>query len=113
MIDKSLPAEEWDQRRRRAIHVFGPAGGLEQEDGENWDQSTRGTQGAVARRYPLHFAMGLGHGEMSKDETGAGHVYTKVNEHAQLWTYRAWAEWMAAESWKELKERHSLVPDNV
>ena len=51
--------------------------------------------------------------KISKDDTGAGHVFTKVNEHAQLWTYRAWAEWMAAESWKELKERHSLVQDNV
>ena len=113
LLDKNLPPDEWEEQRRRAVHVFGPAGGLEQEDGENWDQSTRGTRGVIARRYPLHFAMGLGHGEVLKDDSGAGHVWTKVNEHAQLWTYRAWAEWMAAESWKELKMRHSRVPDNV
>jgi hypothetical protein len=57
--------------------------------------------------------MGLGHGEVLKDDTAAGHIVTKVNEYAQLWTYRAWAEWLAAESWQELKQRHSLVPDNV
>jgi phenylpropionate dioxygenase-like ring-hydroxylating dioxygenase large terminal subunit len=113
LIDKNLPSDEWEQRRQSHIHTFGPAGGLEQEDGENWDQSTRGTRGVVARRYPLNFSMGLGHGELQKDDTGTGHVFTKVNEHAQLWTYRAWAEWLAAEDWQELKQRHSLVPDNV
>ena len=113
IIDKNLPPEEWEERRQNAIHVFGPAGGLEQEDGENWDQSTRGTRGVIARRYPLHFAMGLGHGEVLKDNSGSGHIWTKVNEHPQLWTYRAWAEWMAAENWQELKRRHSSVPDNV
>jgi phenylpropionate dioxygenase-like ring-hydroxylating dioxygenase large terminal subunit len=113
MLDKNLPPDEWNELRRRTIHVFGPAGSLEQEDGENWDQSTRGTRGPIARRYPLHFAMGLGHGEMFKEDSEPAHIITKVNEHAQLWTYRAWAEWMAAESWAELKQRHSLVPDNV
>jgi nitrite reductase/ring-hydroxylating ferredoxin subunit len=113
MIDKNLPSEQWEEHRQRHIHVFGPAGGLEQEDGENWDQSTRGTRGVVARRYPLNFSMGMGHGEVLKDDTGSGHIWTKVNEHAQFWTYRAWAEWLAAESWQELKQRHSLVPDNV
>ena len=113
LLDRNLSAEEWEANRQRAIHVFGPAGGLEQEDGENWDQSTRGTRGVIARRHPLHFAMGLGHGELVKDDAGAGHVFTKINEHAQLWTYRAWAEWMAAESWQDLKQHHSPVPDNV
>jgi len=113
LLDSNLPAEEWDEQRRRAVHVFGPAGGLEQEDGENWDQSTRGTRGVIARRRPLNFSMGLGHGEVAKADSGSGHIMTKINEHAQLWTYRAWAEWMAAESWTDLKQRHSLVPDNV
>ena len=62
LLDRNLPPDRWEEDRRRAVHVFGPAGGLEQEDGENWDQSTRGTRGVVARRYPLHFAMGLGTG---------------------------------------------------
>ena len=27
-----------------------------------------------------------------------------LNEHAQLWHYRNWAEWMAADSWSEQVE---------
>ena len=36
-----------------------------------------------------------------------------VNEHAQLWYYRSWAEWMAADSWLELLAYHPEVPDRV
>ena len=55
-------------------HNFGPAGMLEQEDGENWDQSTRGTSGTVSKRYPLNYAMNLGHGEIIEDEGGPPYI---------------------------------------
>ena len=29
------------------------------------------------------------------------------SEHAQLWTYRAWSEWMKAENREDLKRDHS------
>lgn len=106
------PVEQSDQVFRMN-HVFGPAGMLEQEDGENWDQSTRGTMGTVARRYPLNFAMALGRGEIIEDELGPPRIETHINEHAQLWTYRAWAEWMAAESWQDLKANHSASPSGL
>ncbi len=66
--------EEYDDERRqeivdRANHYFGPAGMLEQDDGENC-----------------------------------------VNEHAQLWTWRCWADWMNANSWLELKAHHTMPP---
>ena len=42
------------------------------------------------------------------NEPGPAHTDTAgYNEHAQLWYYRAWAEWMAAESWEGLKANHS------
>jgi hypothetical protein len=110
LLDRNLPPDKYEAQRQRANHTFGPAGILEQEDGENWDQSTRATLGTISRRYPLHFAMGLGHGEVIEDEAGPPHIETPVNEHAQLWTYRAWAEWMAAESWDDLKKNHSPSP---
>ena len=52
----------------------------------------------IARRYPLNFSMGMGHGEMLKDDSYPGHIIIKVNAHAQLWTYGAWAEWLSTES---------------
>jgi phenylpropionate dioxygenase-like ring-hydroxylating dioxygenase large terminal subunit len=96
--------------RMRAIHHFGAAGLLEQEDGENWDQSTRAMKGVVARRYPLNFSMNLGLGEVQGSDRGLSYVDTHVSEHNQLWTYRAWADWMDAESWAALKRDHAMPP---
>ena len=80
---------------------------LEQDDGENWGQSTLGATGVVSRRFPLNFSAGRGHGQMIEDEGGPPYVETVVNEHAQLWHYRAWSEWMAADSWQDLRRTHS------
>ena len=110
LLDKNMTAEKKEARMKRANHTFGPAGMLEQDDGENWDQSTRQTKGVVARRYPLHFAMNQGHGEPKSPEKGPRYIDTNVNEHAQLWTYRAWAEWMDADNWAALKQHRSGTP---
>jgi phenylpropionate dioxygenase-like ring-hydroxylating dioxygenase large terminal subunit len=110
LVDRNLPEETWTAQVASANHIFGPAGLLEQEDGENWDQSTRGTMGTVSRRFPLNFSMNRGRGEVIEDELGPPRIETNINEHPQLWTYRAWSEWMAADSWQELKANHSAVP---
>jgi phenylpropionate dioxygenase-like ring-hydroxylating dioxygenase large terminal subunit len=110
-LPKELGEEARKARVTRANHTFGPAGMLEQEDGENWDQSTRATGGMVAKRYPLNFAMGVGHGAPSAPiDGGPNYIDTPVNEHAQLWTYRAWTEWMDAENWSVLKRDHTPTP---
>jgi len=109
LLDKNLDETVRHNRIQRANHTFGPAGMLEQDDGENWDQSTRATKGVVARRYPLNFAMGLGHGAPASPE-GIPYIETPINEHAQLWTYRAWAEWMDADSWASLKQHRTSAP---
>ncbi len=109
IAEKSLSADEKRARVSMATHTHGPAGFLEQDDGENWDQSTRGTRGVVARDHPLNFSMGLGHGEMKTAESGPGFIDTTVNEHAQLWAWRSWAEWMEAADWHALK-RGSTPP---
>ncbi len=81
---------------------------FEQEDGENWDQSTFGARGRVARRFPLNYAMGLGHGQVvQNDMIPPPRIDILTNEYNQMWFYRCWAEMMAAESWPELKATHS------
>ena len=52
----------------RSNHVFGPAGLLEQEDGENWSQSTRQTNGYMSKKIPQLLKMNLGTGQ---DHQGA------------------------------------------
>ncbi len=110
--DSHMDDEMQAYARDRAMHVFGPAGMLEQDDGENWGQSTMGMRGVISSKYPINYAMSLGHGEIIDDETGPPRIEGHVNEHAQLWHYRAWSEWMAAENWSHLQEIHSRVPED-
>jgi len=109
-----LPKNMAEEERRMAIymanHVFGPAGLLEQDDGENWSHSTRGARGAHLKTLPLNYAMGKGQDEVFEDPSGQHCINTVVNEHGQRWTYQAWQEWMQANSWAELRANHSLPP---
>ena len=107
LVDKDAPPEVRAGLRRASEHHFGPAGLHEQDDGENWDQSTVGARGVVAARHPLNYTMGLGHDEIIDDEYGPPRLDTRVSEHGQLWLYRAWAEMMAAPTWAAYRESHS------
>ena len=112
-----LPRNASDAERRTTIwaanHMFGPAGLLEQDDGENWSHSTRGARGHLSRRLPLSYSMGQGLDRVMRDPSGQDCIETVVNEHGQRWTYRCWQEWMQAESWADLRERHSIPPTDV
>jgi 3-phenylpropionate/trans-cinnamate dioxygenase alpha subunit len=109
-----LPKHLSEEQRRFAMHManhtFGPAGLLEQDDGENWSHSTRGAMGLVSRRRPVNLSMGLGQDEVAVDPSGQSRIETVVNEHGQRWTYRSWQEWMNAASWQELMATHSQPP---
>ena len=88
----------------RQNHTFGPAGILEQEDGENWAQSTMQTRGTVSKHIPQLLKMGLGRGKIIKED-GLARIEGTTNEHAQLWTYQAWKAWLGNPSWDELREQ--------
>jgi phenylpropionate dioxygenase-like ring-hydroxylating dioxygenase large terminal subunit len=109
-----VPQEMNAEQRRTALfaanHTFGPAGLLEQDDGENWSHSTRGAKGAMSRRRPINLTMGQGFDRVEVDESGQSRIETVVNEHGQRWTYRSWQEWMNADSWETLIATHSPVP---
>jgi phenylpropionate dioxygenase-like ring-hydroxylating dioxygenase large terminal subunit len=93
-------------------HLFGPSGLLEQDDGENWQQCTRASAGALNRRYPSYIGMGLGRDRVSQDD-GQSCIETVVNEHGQRWTYQAWSDWMTANNWSALKAHHAAPPTDV
>ena len=109
-----LPKDYTEEQRRMAMkfmmHTFGPAGMLEQDDGENWAFSSKSGLGRVARRRPHNLQMALGEDEMVEDPSGQKRIETVVNEHGQRWTYRCWAEWLQASNWNELKRTRSPVP---
>lgn len=97
-----------------ANHFFGPAGLLEQDDGENWSQSTRAAKGVASRRLGQYLGMGLGHGEAAPvgDKDGR-YVEGLISEHGQRWFYRGWRDWMVARDWAELAANHAPPPQGV
>jgi hypothetical protein len=107
LVDKNASPEIQRAQVQASNRHFGPGGMFEQEDGENWDQSTFGARGKVARRYDLNYSMAVGHGEVVVDEQSPPRIDVLTNEHCQLWFYRCWAEYMAAESWPALRAHHS------
>jgi 3-phenylpropionate/trans-cinnamate dioxygenase alpha subunit len=108
-VDRAADPVEQAMTIGMGNHIFGPAGLLEQEDGENWAQSTAATTGRAAGRIPQLLKMDLGRGQVIREQ-GLCRIEGTTGEHAQLWTYSAWAHWMAGESWDELKA-HTTPPD--
>lgn len=94
---------------RRAVVTFGPAGLAEQDDGENWIQSTMQTSGEASSQIPQLLRMNLGHGKVvqNDDSLDPPYIQASINEHGQLWTYHAWQQWMSGAGWDELRSRTS------
>ena len=110
VLPRALPEEVKKKQIAFNAHLFGPAGMLEQDDGENWSQSTRASRGVKARTYPHHMAMGLGQDEVLTDASGTPRVETTISEHAQRWLYANWMNWLTADNWAELKANHPSFP---
>jgi phenylpropionate dioxygenase-like ring-hydroxylating dioxygenase large terminal subunit len=102
-VDRNLPRERRNFVVTLANRVFGPAGMLEQDDGENWSQATAQTHGTASRRVKHLLRMGLGQGRIIK-EHGLARIEGLTSEHGQLWTYHSWAQWMKGLGWDELRE---------
>ncbi len=103
LVDRNLPRETRDFTIMMANRIFGPAGLLEQDDGENWAQATAQTRGVASRRVRHLLNMGVGRGRIIK-EGGLSRIEGYTNEHAQLWTYHSWAQWMKRLDWNDLKK---------
>lgn len=102
-VDRDLPPEKRREAVSRANRVFGPSGLLEQDDGENWAQATMQTLGYASRDIPQLLHMGIGRGEVIK-EHGLARIDGTTSEHAQLWNYHCWAQWMKGPDWDDLKQ---------
>jgi len=102
-VDKNATPEERTETVNRYLHVFGPAGLLEQEDGENWWQSTKQTNGYVSKRIPHLLKMNLGEGKIIK-EGGFNRIESSTSEHPQLWTYAAWSQYITGMDWESIRE---------
>lgn len=101
-VDRSASESTRSKTISLANRVFGPAGLLEQDDGENWAQSTMQTYGEASRRIPHLVNMGLGRGRIIK-EHGLARIDGPTSEYGQLWTYHSWLQWMKRPDWQQLR----------
>jgi len=113
IVPKNAPPALKAKMVRQANHVFGPAGLLEQDDGENWSQSTRSSRGVASRELGQNIPMGLGRDQAVASGEGGSVIEGLIGEHGQRWLYRAWTEWMAARDWAELEANHTAPPTGV
>jgi 3-phenylpropionate/trans-cinnamate dioxygenase alpha subunit len=108
--DRTQPQEMRDLLITMQTRIFGPAGLLEQDDGENWNQATMQTRGVASRRVKHLVNMGLGRGKVVK-EHGLARIDAFTSEYGQLWTYHSWAQWMKGLDWDQL--RHATIPPDL
>ncbi len=112
-VQKDVPPEMRRAQVRMATHLFGPAGLLEQDDGENWIQSTRAARGVVGATLGQTLQMGIGKDEARRGPAGEHFIDTTINEHGQRWFYRGWVDWMTAGDWGELRGHHTPLPQGM
>jgi 3-phenylpropionate/trans-cinnamate dioxygenase alpha subunit len=102
LVDKDAPAEVKDSLRRNHTVGFGPAGIVEMDDGNNWDQVTKSGELWRGKKDPMSFQLGLGR-DVGKSEVIPGILSPSTGEANQRAFYGFWAEMMDAPSWAGIK----------
>jgi phenylpropionate dioxygenase-like ring-hydroxylating dioxygenase large terminal subunit len=98
LFDRSTPEEVQLEEQRAMYRKFGPSGFLEQEDGENFAEATRGSRYEPIMGNDLNYTMGMG-AALINDGQSPPRIATTFNEHGQRWFYQNWAETMRARAW--------------
>lgn len=92
ICDKDAPIEVKNAIERHLIQTFSPAGNLEQDDMNNWLQSTTTALSPTARKYEQCIQAGLGH---DSEHPVMGTALRQI--------YARWANMMDASSWADVK----------
>ena len=100
-MDKAAPENVKEAYRLAGIRALGSAGVVEQDDMNNWQDSTITSRGVVARRYPLNIQQGIGHEGFDK-ELGAWASDSRISEANHRHFYRRWAQLMKGDSWEHI-----------
>jgi phenylpropionate dioxygenase-like ring-hydroxylating dioxygenase large terminal subunit len=109
LVDADAPAEVKNFLRQYYIRYSGPSGLTEQDDMENWNYAHTASRGAIARRYPYNYEMGLGRATDRFEDHGLelpGRILdvtqAVASENNQRSFYGRWRQFMDAKSWNEL-----------
>jgi ethylbenzene dioxygenase alpha subunit len=109
LVPKNMPDDIKDRFRRGAMRTFSPAGILETDDGENWENCTATNAGVVTRKQKLYYGLNPTGGDVEGGLPGditRGQV-SDVNQRA---FYRRWAELMDGRTWADIPMAPSRMP---
>jgi phenylpropionate dioxygenase-like ring-hydroxylating dioxygenase large terminal subunit len=110
IVESDLDPEVRDAVRKQYILAFGPAGLLEQDDGENWRECQNGMSGTVGRRVKTNMGLGLGKDATATELLGTeapgagGGIWSEANQRQ---FYRHWRAFMESDGWETLWPRLS------
>ena len=111
LVDRNASEETRRMQIRSSNRHFGPAGCSSRMTGKTGTRA-RTARAAAARDRDLHYAMKLGRARLTRLGDSPPLIEDLVNEHAQLWLYHCWAEFMDAASWPELRAAHTQPTDH-
>ena len=93
LVNRNVPDEIKEKYRKGVMRTFSPAGILEMDDGENWENCTSTNAGVVTRSQKLHYGLGLNSAIEHDELKGELHL-RKYNDANQRAFYRRWLELM-------------------
>ncbi len=102
MVDKDAPKEVKDLLRRYYMRYSGPAGMTEQDDMENWNYATAGSQGVIARRHPFNYQQSVQKSKLNDPVPGL--VSTQMTEENARQYYKCWAAYMNNQDWDRIMD---------
>ncbi|HZS20471.1 MAG TPA: SRPBCC family protein [Pseudonocardiaceae bacterium] len=101
VVDKDMRPDAREWLRHYYLRYSGPAGMTEQDDMENWNYATRASEGAMARRLPYNYQIGLGQTQPSPLPGAVESEGFFTEEHMRNY-YRRWQNLVEGKSWSEL-----------
>lgn len=97
LVNKAMPDDLKEKYRKGVARTFSPAGLLEMDDGENWENASSANAGVVTRRQPLHYGLGLNSEKVEHEELKGDLYLRKYNDANQRAYYARWLEMMTTD----------------
>jgi len=98
VVDKLASDEIKHEKLLNYLRMFGPSGTHEQDDMDNWGQSTRSGRSMVGKLIPQDISMGISHETTEPRLPGvvAPNAFSEINQRG---LYRQWEKMMNSDSW--------------
>ena len=107
VVDKDAPASVKQGMARFLTYTFGPSGGFEQDDMNNFIQCTDSGKTTNGKKVMMNLQLGLGHDSVI--ENIPGRVAPPPSENNQRAFYAWWQELMTHNSWSNIKVTPKVV----